>query len=296
MPALISICLTTYNRSAGLRHAVESVLSQDYPRFELIICDNASSDDTTSVARDLCAKDERVRYLRHPENMGSIANFMSGLPHCRGEYFMWLADDDWLGEGYLSTCAGFLDQHPDHVGAYGRVRYYKQGVYSHEGRVITLDQDAPEHRLLSYYQAVGDNGIYYSLMRLEQVKKVPQRVVMGTDWFFVAGMAWQGKIRALDDTIIHRDYNWNATSFDRIARSQGIEGFAARSPYLAIALEAFEDIRKQPLYASLPEGGRTRLALKAFWTLCRSKKAGMLTSLRALASLLFQHRTRLFAE
>lgn len=292
---LVSICVTTFNRSAGLRHAVESVLSQDHEDLEVIICDNASTDDTAETAAVLCRKDSRVRYIRHRENIGAVRNFMSGLPHCGGEYFMWLADDDWLGEGYLSTCARFLDQHPEHVGAYGRVRYYKQGVSSHDGRVITLEQDDPEQRLLEYYQAVGDNGIYYSLMRLEQVKKVPQRVVMGTDWFFVAGMAWQGKIRALDDTIIHRDYNWNATSFDRIARSQGIEGFAAKSPYLAIALEAFEDIVTQPLYASLPEGRRTRLALKAFWTLCRSKKAGMRASLQTLASLLIHHRARLCA-
>lgn len=293
---LVSICVTTYNRSAGMRHAVESVLSQDHEDFEVIICDNASSDDTAENAAGLCRKDSRVRHIRHSENLGAVRNFMSGLPHCRGEYFMWLADDDWLGEGYLSTCARFLEGHPGHVGAHGKVRYYKQGVYSHDGRVISLEQDDPERRLLEYYRAVGDNGIYYSLMRLEQVRKVPQRVVMGTDWFFVAGMAWQGKIRALEDTAIHRDYNWSATSFERIARSQGIEGFAAKSPYLAIALEAFDDILTQPLYASLPEGKRTRLALKAFWTLCRSKKAGTSASLRALGGLLLKHRSRLTAE
>jgi glycosyltransferase involved in cell wall biosynthesis len=251
MTDLISICVTTYNRSHGLRVAVESILQQGHAEFEVVICDNASTCDTAVVASELCRFDSRIRYVRHPENMGPVRNFMSGLEHCRGRYFMWLADDDWLGENYLSTCLSFLKEHPEHALACGQIQYYKKGAYSHNGRVVNVEDEEPMRRVLNYYRQVGDNGTYYGLMRLEAVKNVPMRQVVGTDWFFVACMAFQGKIRSLDTTCIHRDYNWNESSFERVARDESIIGFDARNAYRCIAVEAFEDVLHHPVYASL---------------------------------------------
>lgn len=286
---LVSICVITYNRSRGLRIAVESVLRQDHTDFEVIICDNASTDDTLKVVEDLCRIDSRVRHLRHPENMGPVRNFMSGIEHCRGRYFMWLADDDWLDPNYLSTCLSFLRQNPDHALACGRILYYHDGKYRHEGRVITLEDDSPLRRVLNYYRLVGDNGTYYGLMRLEQVRKVPMNQVVGTDWFFVAGIAFQGKIRSLGTTCIHRDYTWDKSSFQRISQSHSHTDFDARHPYLSIAVDAHEDILMQPLYQSLSPGQRTRFALHAFWTLCRSKRVRLWRTISVLFRLLWQH-------
>lgn len=295
MPDLVSVCVTTYNRSRGLRAAVESLLRQDHAEFEVIICDNASTDDTAKVASELCQTDSRVRYLRHAENLGPVRNFMSGLEHCRGRFFMWLADDDWLGENYLSRCVAFLNANVGHSLVCGRIRYYKSGEYSHDGRVVTVEGEDPMQRVLRYYRLVGDNGTYYGLMRLAEVKRAPMRQVVGTDWFFVACMAFQGKIRSLDEMCIHRDYTWDQSSFERIAKNEGIGGFDARNAYRSIAAEAFEDVLGHPVYASLSPAMRLRFALKVFWAVCRSKKVRLHSIIPHAARLLGRHREALFS-
>jgi glycosyltransferase involved in cell wall biosynthesis len=296
VPDLVSVCVPTFQRPQGLLAAVESVLRQDYAEFEVIICDNASADATGEVAAELCRRDARVRYLRHPNNLGPTRNFMSGLPLCRGSYFMWLADDDWLDPNYLSVCLGFLQAHPEHVLAGGRIRYYRQGNYRNDGLRLTLEEPDPLARVLRYYQCVADNGTFYGVMRMAPAVRVPFHPVIGGDWFFLAAMAFQGKIHSVDTTSIHRDDTWDRTSFQRIARHEGIKGFDLCNPHLTIAWNAHEDILTQPVYTTLSPGCRTRLAVRAFWTLCRTKNVRMCRAVPRLLRLLVQHGTALLAK
>ncbi len=76
---------------------MESVLAQENPNFELVISDNASTNGTQTVCEDFCRRDNRIRYLQQANNAGPAANFQAVLDAARGELFMWLADDDWLG-------------------------------------------------------------------------------------------------------------------------------------------------------------------------------------------------------
>src|ERR1700687_633000 len=101
---LVSIGLPTYNRAVGLGRAIESVLAQDYRNIELIVSDNASTDETERLCTEYCRRDSRVRYLRQETNRGAISNFRAVVAHAQGEFFMWLGDDDWLDQGYLSEC------------------------------------------------------------------------------------------------------------------------------------------------------------------------------------------------
>ena len=61
---LVSIGLPTYNRATSLGRAVESALTQDYRNIELIVSDNASTDETETLCAEFCRRDSRVRYLR----------------------------------------------------------------------------------------------------------------------------------------------------------------------------------------------------------------------------------------
>src|SRR5229473_2324672 len=102
---LVTIGLPTYNRASELKRAVESVLAQDYSNLELVISDNASTDDTQLVCERFCAQDNRIRYIRQPTNRGAAANFHEVLQRAGGEFFMWLGDDDWLDSSYVAQCA-----------------------------------------------------------------------------------------------------------------------------------------------------------------------------------------------
>ena len=91
----VSAVIATYNRAHLLRHAIESVLAQDYPNLELIVVDDGSSDGTEALVRGYSAG--RVRYLRHSRNRGLPAGRNSGIDAAEGEYVAFLDDDDmWL--------------------------------------------------------------------------------------------------------------------------------------------------------------------------------------------------------
>lgn len=90
----VSIGLPIFNGASLMRRAIESVLMQDFADLELIICDNASIDDTAAVAAEYAAADPRVRYVRRERNTAPLENFGHVLTLARGEMFSWIAHDD----------------------------------------------------------------------------------------------------------------------------------------------------------------------------------------------------------
>jgi glycosyltransferase involved in cell wall biosynthesis len=91
---IITAIIPTYRRPRLLRRAVLSALNQAYPHVRVCVYDNASGDETEEVVRQLMQKDDRVRYHRHPENIGSYNNFNYGIQEVETPFFSLLSDDD----------------------------------------------------------------------------------------------------------------------------------------------------------------------------------------------------------
>lgn len=101
---LVSIGMPLYNEERYLRQMLDSLISQDYENFELIISDNASSDSTPQICQEYAAKDERVRYHRNETNIGASANFKKVFQLSQGDYFAWVAGHDLWHSTFLSRC------------------------------------------------------------------------------------------------------------------------------------------------------------------------------------------------
>ena len=71
----VTIGMPVYNGARTLRDAIDTILAQEFADFELVISDNASTDETEAICREYVAKDARVRYFRNPTNIGAIPNF-----------------------------------------------------------------------------------------------------------------------------------------------------------------------------------------------------------------------------
>jgi glycosyltransferase involved in cell wall biosynthesis len=93
---LVTVGLPVFNGERYIQRAVESGLNQTLPDWELILSDNASTDNTGSICRELATRDRRIRYVRKETNIGPGANFMSVLREARTKYFSWLAHDDYF--------------------------------------------------------------------------------------------------------------------------------------------------------------------------------------------------------
>jgi glycosyltransferase involved in cell wall biosynthesis len=93
----ISIIIPTYNRASLVGRAVKSVLAQTYQDFELIIVNDASTDETDEILRSF--NDERIRYIRHKNNIGGSGARNTGIKLATGKYIAFIDDDDeWLPE------------------------------------------------------------------------------------------------------------------------------------------------------------------------------------------------------
>lgn len=122
MPPLVSIGLPIYNGERFLRAAIESILGQTFTDFELILCDNASTDSTQAICEVMAAADSRVRYHRNRENLGASRNFNLTVELAQGELFRWAADDDVLDPSYLEKCVAVLRDDPTVVAVHSDVQ------------------------------------------------------------------------------------------------------------------------------------------------------------------------------
>jgi len=95
----VSVCIPVYNGAAFIAAAVESVLKQTFGEFELIVLDNASTDETPRILAQF--DDARLRIIRHASNIGASANFNAALNEARGEWVKILCADDLLYPGCL---------------------------------------------------------------------------------------------------------------------------------------------------------------------------------------------------
>lgn len=101
---LISVGIPTYNRPEGLRRTLISIGEQSYRNLEIIVSDNASKgDEVEKIVREFMEKDTRIQFYRQPENRGPSYNFQFVLEQAHGEYFMWVADDDWRDKEFIEV-------------------------------------------------------------------------------------------------------------------------------------------------------------------------------------------------
>jgi glycosyltransferase involved in cell wall biosynthesis len=106
----VSVCIPTYNRANLLPYAVNSVLSQTYTDFELIICDDGSIDNTSEIVSQW--NDSRIRYIKQPVNGGRSRNMRSGFEAACGTYFIKFDDDDAITPQFLEKTVAVLDAQP----------------------------------------------------------------------------------------------------------------------------------------------------------------------------------------
>jgi glycosyltransferase involved in cell wall biosynthesis len=114
----ISIILPTYNRAKLLPRAIKSVLGQSYTNWELIIIDDASTDETPEITKKWATKDERVTVIRNTINQypDLPKNLNSGITIAKGKYIARLDDDDyWIDSQKLEKQFNFLEKNPEYV-------------------------------------------------------------------------------------------------------------------------------------------------------------------------------------
>lgn len=122
LPA-ISVVMPVYNAAPYLVEAVSSVLHQDFSNFELLICDDGSSDDSIAIASQF-ANDRRVRLIRNEKNLGLIATLHKAYSLCRADFIARMDADDICDLQRFGRQLKFLRCNPDTAVVGGAIRFF----------------------------------------------------------------------------------------------------------------------------------------------------------------------------
>lgn len=190
---LVSIVLPTFNGARFLEKSVRSCLEQTYADFELIIVDDASSDSTPMLIRELQSRDSRIRTLRHTTNRRLPGALNSGFAIAKGRYLTWTSDDNAYRPEAIATMVGYLESHPS-VGM----------VYTDYTEIDAKDCAIRYHKVLSPENLVNGNRIgacfLYRYEVHEKVGNYAEDLFLAEDYDF-----WLRAAAEFDLQPLHRD-------------------------------------------------------------------------------------------
>lgn len=212
--AKLTIGLPVYNgEKHTIRKSIESLLNQDFEDFELIICDNASTDNTAQICQDYAAKDKRVKYYRNELNVGSMENFFRAFELCTSEYFMWAADDDLHEKNFISACLKTLEPDSSIALVYPKTIQITDGKKAIARDHIRADHDSPVMRYVSLISEILLGNSCYGIYRtrfLRALRRIDDEC-RGPDLVLLAELSLYGKIIQIDEPLFIsiRDGKWS---------------------------------------------------------------------------------------
>jgi len=136
----LSICIGTYNRAKFIGETLDSMVVQLEPGVEIVIVDNASSDNTTEVVTQYLLRHPEVRYFRKQENTGFDRNYDEAVKYAKGEYCWLMSDDDLLSTGAIANVLSVLGGGDDLIVVNSEVRNADLSVEL-ENKLMKLDSD-----------------------------------------------------------------------------------------------------------------------------------------------------------
>ena len=293
----VSIGMPVYNGANYIRRAVQSILAQDYADYELIISDNASTDETESICREFAERDDRIRHFRNDTNIGAAQNFNRVFQLARGQFFKWAAHDDECYPTMLRRCVEVLELAPDRV----TMVYPLAELIDKEGKTLipTLDRiecrdPRPHRRLAHLLWSLRDCDAVFGLFKAEYLKRT--RLIgafFAADNVLLAELAMLGEIWELNEVLFrlraHRGRSIRANPTAR-ARATWYDPAAARQLSIMPERERLVwELCKSACHSSLPPAEKLRCCFVIpgmhYWR--RFKKVGGRVKFRLKASLGF---------
>lgn len=262
----VSVGVPVFNGEDYLAAALDSLLTQTYTDFEMIISDNASTDGTRAICEDYSKRDGRVRYYRQPTNLGAAPNFNRTFELASGEYFRWHAHDDVCGPTFLEKCVASLDAAPEAVLCISRTRFIDEGGrplrdYEHP---LNLQTSIRSERFLQFVLPGHIVVEAFGLIRSDVLRKTPLIAsYMGSDLVLLGELGLYGPFIEIPEFLFfHREHSKRSVHAHRDAESR-TAWFDTRKagsrvfPSWRLLMEHMVSLGRVPM----PLGERIRLAL-----------------------------------
>jgi glycosyltransferase involved in cell wall biosynthesis len=258
-----------FNGENFLAEALDAILAQTYQDFELIISDNASTDDTEAICRDYMSRDNRIRYYRNDRNIGPNANFCRVFELSTRQYFKWACHDDMIAPTYLEKCVAVLDREPQVVLCHSATRVIGElgdGIYRD---LVGMDAGSPTERFETITLRRHWRMDILGVIRADVLRR--SRLLQpyfGSDNALLAELALQGPFARVEEPLfINRDHpgrTMRAYSFAGRLRFHSPDGKARKIfPQWALFKDYVRAVRSHVQDAA--ERRRCHLVLARWW-------------------------------
>lgn len=285
MHPLISIAMCTYNGACHLREQLDSLLAQDWPALEIVVVDDASTDDTPAILSAYAQRDPRIRFSRNAVNLGYLKNFEAAMSLCQGR---WIApcdqDDIWLPTK-LSRLARELAS-DDVLLAYADSSLMdEQGRSMHQRMSDRLNRFSTNDPLP---YLLGNNATGHAMLVCRSVVERALPFPQGAyhdHWLAYAAVS-SGRIAYVDECLVR--YRLHASTVSDFTGQRTVKkGRAAGYRWRELA----ETRERLALFAAVPGKGQTLAQeLLALW---QSRETQFISP--ALTRFAWRHRDRLYA-
>ena len=264
---MVSIGLPVYNGGRFLREALASNLAQTAGDLELIVCDNASTDDSWEIVQEFVRQDDRVRAYSSEANVGAAANYNRTVELAKGRFFRWTTHDDLVAPNHLERLLRAFDEGPESM----VLAYPKTTIIDVEGAVVGEYEDRADarsrqahRRLRTMLRNLSLCNPVLGLTPLEVIRRTrligPYR---SSDKIFLYEMALMGEIVEVPERLFFRRRDEDLASPSNLKAAEQASWFdpnQGQSSYRwELVRNSFEALRRAPL--SFRARQRCRLTL-----------------------------------
>ena len=239
----VSIIMPIYNAEKYLKQAIESVLNQTHTNFELILINDASTDNSKEICREYCKKDSRIVLLENnSENHGPGPTRNIGLDHVRGEYIYFMDADDWIEDCLLQCAVSRMQETNADIVQFGAIYEWESWKRSEpygEMRKGVLTKDEIKRDFLAFEKTIM-SSLWICLFRRETVKTIRfENIMYGEDSNYIMdALCNTVKIAYIEKALYH--YRYVEGSISRRWRNNPIDSFVINWNHQKKYLDSFQ--------------------------------------------------------
>ena len=220
---LITVGIPVFNGEKFLKKRFDSILNQTYKNLEIIISDNASTDNTSALCEEFLRKEKNTQYYRQKKNLGFVSNFNFIIEQSSGKYFVFAAVDDLWEPEFLEKNIQVLEQNSNIVGSISEIDYFgssqkqTQSKFTLVLKKIVRRQDVnvlEKHvrpvsgkfkNKVDKYLRFNQGSFVYGLYRTKEIKKniIPSPLA-AWDGAFILNILKFGDLHVINEILFHK--------------------------------------------------------------------------------------------
>ncbi len=205
-PPLVTIGMPVLNGAETIKASLQSLLSQTYQNLKIVVCDNASTDETATIVKSMAAQDARLQ-LKHFEERGDfLTSFQRAASAAAGEYFMFAPCDDRWAPDFIASAVKQMQVSPNASVCCGRIELLEDGKSIGPSGGIQPIQGPASHRWREALLHTGDASRIYGLLRVSVLPGLfPETAPEGWDHYVAAKLALRGETIVIETLAMLRD-------------------------------------------------------------------------------------------